>query len=134
MGLSVSHNCFDGRYSSFNQLRNALAVAAGYKLTTPPPGLSEEVRRFFCELPVMGETTADQLAGIWPEMPEDPILVILHHSDCEGNIYPAQAGMLAGRIQQLAPSIPKQEVREAAERFAKGLWDAFAKQELVEFN
>jgi hypothetical protein len=100
MGLDVSHDAWHGAYSAFSRWRNAVAEAAGYSLETSD-GLTYP-RLDWDSLP---DAT---LEGIWEEEPEDPLLVLLAHSDCDGDIFPAQAGPLADRLEELLPEIAKQ--------------------------
>lgn len=104
MGLDCSHGAWHGAYSSFSRWRNAVAEAAGYSLETGDhltyPALD------------WGSLPHATLEGIWQETPEDPLLVLLAHSDCDGDIFPAQAGPLADRLEELLPEIAKKHAAD----------------------
>jgi hypothetical protein len=104
MGLDCSHGAWHGAYSSFSRWRNAVAEAAGYSLETGDhltyPALD------------WGSLPHATLEGIWEETPEDPLLVLLAHSDCNGDIFPAQAGPLADRLEELLPEIAKKHAAD----------------------
>lgn len=136
MGLDTSHDCWHGAYSAFNRWRNKLAEVAGYhffKAGDPP----------LYEQPLIdwGHVTQDQLYGKWDETPKDPLLVLIAHSDCEGEIYPQQAGPLADRLEELLPLLPDGEGgghivswKAKTQQFIDGLRAAFKANEPVEFH
>jgi hypothetical protein len=105
MGLDCSHGAFSGAYSAFSRWRNAVAEAAGYSLDTSENG------RTYPKLDWDSLPDAT-LEGTWKETPEDPLLVLLAHSDCDGDIFPAQAGPLANRLEELLPEIAKKHAAD----------------------
>jgi hypothetical protein len=117
MGLDTSHDCWHGAYSSFNNWRRAICVAAGWG-------------------------ALDNYSGFGgPEsMPEDDVLtVLLDHSDCEGEIDWRVCYRLADRLEALLPKLPERThlprcVREDTEQFIAGLRRAHADRENVEFH
>ena len=138
MGLGVSHGCWSGPYTAFTRFRNALADQAGFDLATVtfPDGF---VMR---DLPLIdwGHHPEKAVYGEWEDYePKDALEILIAHSDCEGVIYPKEAGRLAIRIkeividmeakadQALAPLI------EQARQFANGLQEAYALNETVVF-
>lgn len=100
MGLDCSHGAWHGAYSSFSRWRNAVAEAAGYILETSD----------YLTYPAIDWNSLPNatLEGVWEDTPDDPLLVLLAHSDCDGDIFPAQAGPLADRLEELLPEIAKQ--------------------------
>jgi hypothetical protein len=115
-----------------------LAEVAGYavaKIVWDEDGLNSEQ-------PVIdwGHITKGQLMGKWEETPDDPLLVLIAHSDCEGTIYPEQAGPLADRLEELLPRLPDEEAPghighwgQKTQKFIDGLREAAAEGEPVEF-
>jgi len=107
MGLDTSHDAWHGAYSAFTRWRNRIARAGGYMLS--------EIKAFNGipghEYPLLdyGHLTEAQCLGKWERTPEDPLLVLLWHSDCEGEIYPEQAGPLADRLESLLPALGAEE-------------------------
>lgn len=105
MGLDTTHGCWHGAYSAFSRWRNTIAEAAGYAvwnvkyddgLTSPTIMLD------------WGHITAADLAGQWEKTPEDPLVVLLAHSDCDGVIRSADAGALADRLEEILPQLPSE--------------------------
>jgi hypothetical protein len=43
--------------------------------------------------------------GQWDELPHDPLLILIVHSDCEGDILPEHATLLADRLDEILPNI-----------------------------
>src|SRR4029077_1152560 len=102
MGLDTSHNCWQGAYSYFNEWRRAVAKAAGI------PNLEAYW--------ASGSHNVEQIHGLWIEAPENPIELLLNHSDCEGWILAHHGEDLANALAKLLPSI-QIEWRNATERF-----------------
>ena len=135
MGLDTSHDCWHGPYSSFSAWRNKLGVMAGYELATHkrPYGDLVTIKVDWDELP------EDAVDGVWPETPEDPLMVLLAHSDCDGKIYPPQLMPLADRLGELYKQLPDEpgdfdNMKYLTRRFISGLQLAAALDEPVEFH
>ncbi len=104
MGLDTTHDCWHGSYGSFSRFRDALATAAGY------------------------DTDG------WPDWPaEDPLILLIHHSDCDGFIHTLLCRPLAARIDELIPHLDP-EVADRARQFSEGLKVAANRGEHVEFH
>lgn len=136
MGLDTSHGCWHGGYMGFTLWRNTLAEAAGYEL-----GKMKECPWVDVVLIDWGHVTEENLAGIWESTPEDPLLVLIAHSDCDGEIVVRDTGPLADRIEDLIPVIegddgtPRKDwLLEKTRRFVEGLRRASAAGESVEFG
>jgi hypothetical protein len=134
MGLDTTHDCWHGAYSAFSLWRNTLAVAAGYDLYKVD-GVFE------CALIDWGHIKDETLQGKWDKTPDDPLLVLIAHSDCEGCIYPEQQIALADRLEQLIPLLPNGgngghiwDYKEVTKKFADGLRFAFSEKEAVGFH
>ena len=133
MGLDTTHNCWHGAYSAFGRWRNKLAEVAGYAFYKTESG---------SVIPLVDwGHLQDNLYGEWDKTPEDPLLVLIAHSDCEGKIYQKEAQALADRLQSLLPLLPDEiggghigNWRETTQTFIDGLRDAVARNEIVEFH
>jgi hypothetical protein len=152
MGLDTTHDCWHGPYSSFDRLRIALQRAAGWSL-------EEDSRGYLRSTVINWATITDaNIMGEWDAIPEDPLVVLIAHSDCDGQIPVAALLPLAERLEGLAatmtpgqgqkpehwlnelgyPERPARATydgeREATLRFAAGLRRAAALGETVEFG
>ncbi len=142
MGLDTSHDCWHGAYSAFGRWRQEVAKAAGYlvaPVTWPDVGYPTDT--------VMLEWHRYELknyAGEWDEVPSDPLILLLVHSDCDGEIKPEHAGILADRLEEVLPKLSDElggghiaargGLRGATERFIAGLRAAAAANEPVDFH
>jgi hypothetical protein len=104
MGLDTSHGAWHGAYSAFGRWRNTVAKAAEYPFDTDPNGYGREYPRLNWDA-----ITEANLQGRWDSTPEDPLIVLIAHSDCDGAIYPEQAGPLADRLEELLPKISESD-------------------------
>ena len=133
MGLDTTYDCWHGAYSAFTRWRNKLAEVAGYKF----------YKEGFIDQPLIdwGHITQENLYGRWKETPNDPLMVLIAHSDCEGEIFPEQAEPLANRLEELLPLLPDDEAgghignwRTKTQQFIDGLRAAAKEDEPVEFH
>jgi hypothetical protein len=139
MGLDTTHDGFHGAYSAFSRWRNDLAIAAGYRME----GESE-----WRQYPALNwdAITEANLMGEWESTPEDPLIVLIAHSDCDGEILPEQAAPLADRLEQLLPAMREKEAgawghitrdggyEAVTQRFIDGLRLAASRGEPVGFR
>ncbi len=107
MGLDVSHDCWCGSYTAFNRWRAAMAELA--------------------ELP------SRRGMKRWEPYKGDPLVVLLDHSDCGGEIAHKDCKPLADRLLELAKIDPEHWASERAETFARGLLWAHEQGDDVEF-
>ena len=119
MGLNITPDAFHGSATEFNVLRSVLAAAAGYPVTAGrgPDGLISMKDLIDADWATPGyEVTEARLQGdrSGGPPPEDPLPVLLLHSDLAGFIGPADARPLAERIEGLMSSIPVREPEAAA--------------------
>lgn len=115
MGLVVSHDCWDGSYSSFMEFRKALAQAAGLP-----------------ELETMAGFTSPGLS--WAPFEQDALCVLLNHPDSWGEIAAEDCEILADRLDEVLQQMPPGRWRQAAAQFSVGLRAAVAAGEGVEFG
>lgn len=134
MGLDVSHDCWSGAYSAFRRFRDAVAEAANWPMEEDEFGHPHYI------LP-RKELTLDNYQGDWDRVPgDDPLIIFLAHSDCDGVIHPQHAMHLARRLREIAPKLRHdgeghiRSYRDNAIRFAEGLELAAKNNEDVEFS
>ena len=129
MGLDTSHDCWHGSYGVFHRWRLKVAEIAGYG-------------------------SLDNWAGfggqwLWPGADEDPLVLLLHHSDCDGEIRWQDAAPIANRLVELLPALRRADwvagvaagsdervaefYHERTEHFIAGLRLASRRREDVEF-
>lgn len=135
MGLDTTHDCWHGAYSAFSRWRNKLAEVAGYKLEKhgDPP---------IFDGPAIDWNAITELnvQGHWNETPEDALLVIFAHSDCDGVIFPEQALPLAERLEELLPLLEEDggghigSYKDKTQEFIDGLRLAASRDEVVQFH
>lgn len=87
MGLDVSHGAWNGGYGSFGSFRAALAAAIGIDLDA-----------------MHGFQERADIAGLsWPSPESEPLVYLLDHSDCDGEIAVPALLPLARRLREVAP-------------------------------
>jgi hypothetical protein len=138
VGLDVSHDTWHGAYSAFSRWRNGIAEAAGFDLT-PREEMHGQLGYWRDEWETIPDLS-DKLMGKWDTPPDDPLLVLLIHSDCDGVIPAAVVPFLADRLEALLPKLTDEEVgghignmRTKTQTFIDGLRAAAEAREDVEF-
>jgi hypothetical protein len=114
MGLICSHGFWNGPYTMFHRWRCELARVAGYGVA--PWDFGDGV---IADAPVLPyeQLTIEQHEGQWERTPDDPLLVLLAHSDCSGEIAPEQAAPLAARLEELLPQVRQIPMADAEEAY-----------------
>lgn len=102
MGLDCTHGAFNGAYSAFNRLRQAVCKAAGGRY----PFFSDADRAY---LETIGTYAVDN--GRW-YVPDEIIIeawpglyVFLSHSDCDGEISPEDCRKVALDLERLLDKV-----------------------------
>lgn len=129
MGLDTTHDCWHGAYSSFASFRRVLAALVGLDLA--------------------------QMEGFggsqkFPSKEDEPAVILLNHSDCDGEIAAEDCEPLAYRLEQLMKVLPDEDIRtacakagyysapeyyrERVQNWIDGLREAHAAGEAVEFH
>lgn len=136
MGLDTTHDAWHGAYSAFKRWRDEIAKAAGYAF----------LKQDYYEVAAIdwGHIPERALMGDWTglDAPRDPLLYLIAHSDCEGEIRPEQAAPLADALEALLPKLEGvpggghigPSFRDKTQKFIDGLRRAVAAGESVEFH
>lgn len=142
MGLDISHGAWHGAYSAFSRWRNKLAEVGGYTFHV------EEHREVVdLDWGAIQELLGPRLDGKWPRLPmrpngvPDPLIVLLAHSDCDGEIQPDMLQPLAERLIGLVPKLGNEDggghigsYRETTLQFIVGALRAVAADEPLRFS
>lgn len=137
MGLDTSHDCWHGAYSAFTRWRHEVAKAAGYAVWSVTYDNGWKYDTIMLD---WGHITPKQLMGEWEATPNDPLIVLFAHSDCEGSIYPDQARPLADALEAIMPKLSGDygghigDISDKTRTFIDGLRKAVAANEPVEFH
>lgn len=138
MGLTTSHNAWGGAYSVFNDWRKAIAHAAGL----PPLELMEG---FYAadDLTVQRLDRGEQrhraplsarLPIKWECLSPRPILALLNHSDCEGELLARDLVHIAIELEKLLPALTAAGWQRETQQFIAGLLAADAGGENLTFQ
>lgn len=158
MGLDTTHGCWHGAYSAFMRWRKELARVAGIPLMLMdgfhkcPPEADMRRARAWREAPLGSGEKFDLLAAwalevddllplSWDLFRGDPIVTLLNHSDCDGEIAASDCAPLADRLASLLPLLPDEDAgghignwRAKTQTFIDGLRLAAAAGEPVGFH
>jgi hypothetical protein len=133
MGLDTTHNCWHGSYGGFSYWRNLIAEAAGYKLVRSG-GVYDHVT---IDLD-WDQYEAENFYGKWAKDPEDILLVLIVHSDCEGEIKKRHLLPLADRLEEVLKDLPEDEtfrdIHGTTQQFIDGLRLAAEMGQKVKFH
>lgn len=137
MGLDCSHDAYHGAYSSFNRWRTRVGIVAGYD---PELGYEDGTDKTGLKRLDWDAFPEDVVMGVWDQDPEDVLLVLLCHSDCDGVIPARFCDPLAKRLEELLPLLDGDGgghvglYRSKTQEFIDGLRSAAASTEDVEFG
>lgn len=133
--ITVSHGCYEGPALEFLGWRAALCSAAHIPLTRM------EIEGGHLTIPDInyGDFTFDNTLGEWEQgfPADDPVYIILVHSDEEGIIPCDLCELLANRLDELAVAMDQTDLDHDAQitrQFADGLRRAAVAQENVWFE
>lgn len=122
MGLDFSHGDAHWSYSGFHRFRCKLARAINIDL--------EEMDGFARE-PLLGCIVEGKP---WPDTEIDPLIALLNHSDCDGELTPDQCKSIAPRLREIVEQFPADDYdRQQALMLADGMDEAVQENELLEF-
>lgn len=142
--LMITKQCFYGPPEHFNRMRAALAKAAGIPTTHIVVNDEDDVR---IEVPNLDgfDLVEKNIYGDWDEIPEDPILILLAHSDEFGDIAEEHMLPLVARLSELIPAaydaakdvygeVEAHGIYNNLDHFTRMLADAYAKEWEVKFR
>lgn len=107
MGLGFSHGDAGWSYSGFHRFRRRLAMAA--------LGIDLDKMRGFVAL---GEGRS------WTKLNDDPITLLLNHSDCDGELSPSECHLIAPRLREIVSVWSDDYDRHHALLLAQGMEQA----------
>lgn len=133
----------------FARWREGVAAAAGF----PPLMLMDGFYPGVTETAVVAQYCGIDLEGLpipWAVLRDDPLVVLLSHSDCDGEIAVKDCDPLADRLEEIVPILEARDAdatnishhrrgmydgyAPAARRFAAGLREAAKANEPVDFH
>lgn len=121
MGLDTTHEAWHGAYSAFSRWRDKLAEVAGYTFHKVPyfdyPDAKFAQGRDLVDIDWgnIEATIGRNLLGKWHAIPvrpdgvPDPLIILLAHSDCEGELQMEFLPALADRLEELLPALEGEE-------------------------
>lgn len=95
--------------------------------------------RFCTRLASMIGLTLDRMVGFggdqqWPDPKEEPIVFLLDHSDCDGDLTPDQCHRIAPRLREMVAAWPDDYDKEHAILLADSMDEAAATKKLLVFH
>jgi len=124
VGLDTTYGCFSGSYASFMRFRTKLCEVAGYGQLNRRVGYGgfENGAEFSGHIP-------------WPDN-NDALIVLLDHSDCDGEISHKDCKPLADRLVDLLPAMANAGDYYAVttKQFIAGLRKAHSKRGKITFR
>lgn len=144
MGLRVSHGCFHAGYGKFQHFRRAVADVVGIPLEIMEGYFERDDWMVCAESPLAKKMLARRLEALpvaWTAWEDDPITLLLNHSDCGGELRWQDAVAIAERLEEIAPQIVHPpdmrddwDFKQTALQFAAGLRRAAEYEEDVTFS
>ena len=149
MGLGTTHDCWHGSYGNFSKWRKRIAELAGLPPLDLMAGFFTDDEYGPFSMIVTGGTNQqkNQLTRVtkllpikWECLEDRPLLLLLSHSDCDGEIEHADCKPIADDLKTILSLFNEDKNPEdkywkpRTEKFIAGLLDAHAKQEKIEFH
>ena len=143
MGLSVSHGCWRGAYNAFHAWRVKIAEVSGF----PPLCLMEafwipgEIGDPIKYLPeYLQKEISGSLPIKWEPYQPDPLIILLRHSDSNGEIAWQDCFAIAQRLEEIIHLLPAEDDpghignwNDKTQKFIDGLRLAHELQENIIF-
>lgn len=132
MGLDTTHDCWHGSYSGFKDFRDELGQASGFDVTNYDwDSISEEQLRGH-----WGDLKPEIKDGLYDPPRHDPILYLLIHQDCEGELEWRYLPELKVSLEKVRDSGHEfgDYVKKHLDQFIKGLDLAISHGESVGFH
>ncbi len=123
MGLDTTHNAWHGSYGAFARWRRHLAWVVGF----PPLDLMSGFQDY--------KTPDDEVLS-WDILKPDDLILLLHHSDCDGEFSFDESERIANRLNELLNNdrFSEEEWGDKTKQFIKGLQLAAKRKEKVTFH
>lgn len=147
MGLDTSHDCWHGSYGAFNRWREMIARVSEFPPLPLMEGFFEKgshldtFKDYAERYENLGSIYYDSLPIKWESLKPSPLHILLHHSDCDGELRWQDCGAIALELEKLMPKLPKSEAgghignwRDKTQTFIDGLREAEAAKENVDFH
>jgi hypothetical protein len=146
MGLDISHDTWHGAYSAFMTWRAAIAKAAGLPALMLMEGYYEKTQWQMHTNALPNYATPkcaveeDWLPICWEPFMNDPLYILLSHSDCDGEITYGNAGKIADRLEGLLPKLEGDygghvgDIKEKTNQFIKGCRAAHKAKQKLNFH
>lgn len=107
MGLDTTHGAFNGAYSAFNRLRQAVCFAAGGSFPPHWQYNADGSLKEGSDGRVLYDAEKDQELIYMPDCATEGsgLREFLSHSDCDGEISPEMCSKVADDLEALLPAI-----------------------------
>jgi len=165
MGLDTSHDCFHGPYSQFTRWRCWLAEQIGFPLMLMDGFCEFSISKIDrdvdetlkllpwttggCAIRAVVNAARGVLPIKWEVLTNDPVYILINHSDCDGEIRWEDCAEIAKRLTEIADKFNGVDLEHkapgvergiydgmvpATRRFATGLMRAYEEKKNVEFH
>ena len=146
MGLDTTHGAWHGAYSAFMRWRQEIAKAAGIPNLELMEGYFRPEHWLLDVVswhPAHRATDEGWLPLRWEQVHVTPgLLILLSHSDCEGELTPDECTSVADELERLMPELAKAgdagghvgDVAQKTQTFIDGCRLAAANGETLEFH
>lgn len=135
MGLDFTHCDARWGYGGFMRFRCRLADEIGVGLESME-GFTSSLENLICIARREKPTRDDMQPYItsWDALKPDPIIPLLSHSDCDGELTPEQCRSIAPRLRELVKDWKDDDYdKQHALELAKGMELAFSLNQPLEF-
>jgi hypothetical protein len=124
MGLDTSHDAWHGSYSAFGMWRATIAKLGGFPPLEDMMGHSPEYK---------GKSAGKMFP--WGSTLGDPRLIpLLNHSDCDGELTPAECLQIASGLLDVLPKIERETwEHDKTSQFITGCLAAYVNYESLGF-
>lgn len=142
MGLDFNHSDAHWAYSGFNRFRTKLAEEIGICLPLMEGFWNEKSSSSTMELTklIVGTKTMGEHFFWLPQKPlkwdniNDPIVDLLYHSDCDGELSSEQCKKIAPRLRELIKDWDDKDYdKEQALLLAEGMENCAKKNQILKF-
>ena len=104
MGLIITNNSFQGHYSDYGNFRRHLSTLVGIGDLSDYSGFGGEKQ--------------------FPSTDDEPLVLLIDHSDCDGDLSAEECGKVAKRLTEILDLIDDSYFTEVAKKMISGFSDA----------